>query len=300
MDTTGSLRPWLVCAAIVVSAYVLIAVVILGEGAEVEAPRRHAEKVNKPEKPISDPDVALKPVMEVEMTKGDPGDPKEAARMVDAIVNPNKPPKLVRRPSGWPETAAVFPEDYDWEEDKRILKALDKLYQDTTIELWEETVRRADDPGYCYVTVTEKKYNATIISVGDICSGLADWRLFDLFEPDLLGMPYSLRLEIGGTNLAKWRKERAGKSLYQLQIEVGEQLLGVLSKSTEFTDKQKEPARKKITATIEQLRSTNQPVVPRMGFFPWRRVFGVYGPKSAEEVRKAVRTGSTEQIIIWE
>src|SRR4051794_4297190 len=47
-------------------------------------------------------------------------DASRAVKMVDAIVNHNKPPKLV----GWnifTSRAALFPEDHDWKEEERVI-----------------------------------------------------------------------------------------------------------------------------------------------------------------------------------
>jgi hypothetical protein len=299
MNTTWSLRRWLACAAGLVSGYVLITVVILGEGAEVPAPRGHAGKVKEPDKPMTDPSLE-KPVIEVQETKGDPGDPKEAARMVAAIVNRNQPPKLVWRDRGqFPRRLALFPEKYDWKEDQRVLEALDKLYQDTTVEVWEAMVRRVDDPGYCIITVTDQRQDASMISLGEVCYWGAESRLLDVFDQYL---PWSFRFEFHGmlslhgpSDLAEWRKKRADKSLYQLQIEVGEELLGLLSRTTVFPFGRGDAAlKRKITAVVERLRRTKQPI-----FFPEKSFSGrVYNPESAERVRRAVRTGSSEDIEI--
>src|SRR5262245_6801933 len=295
--TTWSLRRWLVCATALVSGYVLIAVVILGEGAELPAPRRPAEKAEEPEEPRADADVAPQPKIELHITQGDP---KEAARMVDAIVNRNQPPKLVGRGLGkWPRDVALFPEDYDWKEDQRVLEALDKLYQDTTVEVWEALVRRIDDPGYCIINVTDQKQDAYMVSVGEVCRWRAKSRLMDVFDQYL---PLSFHLEFhrrlskrGFSDLAEWRKKRADKSLYQLQIEVGEELLRVLSRTTVFPFGRGDAAlKRKITTVVERLRRAKQRI-----FFPETSVSGrVYNPESAERVRRAVRTGSSEEINI--
>ena len=55
----------------------------------------------------------------------------------------------------------MYPESYDWKEEARVRQAIDKLYQDRTVELWEELVRREADPRYCVVTVTENPHLVT-------------------------------------------------------------------------------------------------------------------------------------------
>src|SRR5262245_20970220 len=111
MNTACVLSCWRVRSAVVISSLCLIAVVILPA---------------KPEEP---------------MTKRDA---KEVAKMVDEIVNRNPAPKLVDRPRRRfsQSVVALYPESYDWKEEERVRRAIGKLYQDTTAELWEELVRR--------------------------------------------------------------------------------------------------------------------------------------------------------------
>src|SRR5262249_20278749 len=161
----------------------------------------------------------------------------------------------------------------------RVLEALDKLYQDTTVEVWEALVRRIDDPGYCIINVTDQRQDAYMISVGEVCYWRAESRLMDVFDRYL---PWSFQFEFHGmlslhgpSELVKWRKKRADRSLYQLQIEVGEELLRVLDRTTVFPFGRGDAAlKRKITAVVERLRRTKQPI-----FFPCDGVHRrVYNP----------------------
>jgi hypothetical protein len=226
---------------------------------------------------------------------------KAAAKMVDAIVNRNKPPKLVGRPSGsWPGLVALYPESYDWKEEERVRQAIDKLYQDRTVELWEELARRKANPSYCVVVVSDQTEDAQIFTVGTICRGLAYSRLVEVFvqhmppDPDKNGRPIITGVGIG--NLADWRKERMQKPLYQLQIEVGEKMLRELSKVNVrgVRKHQIDSAREKIEAEIEKLSKTEQPVFLKDQSFP----HNTYSKDVAKRVRDAVRRGSSEGIAI--
>jgi hypothetical protein len=65
-------------------------------------------------------------------------DASRAAEMVDAIVNRNKPPKIVPWKGDFPSEAALFPEDHDWKEETRARKAISRLEADQTEAVWEE------------------------------------------------------------------------------------------------------------------------------------------------------------------
>src|SRR5262249_59933775 len=132
-------------------------------------------------------------------------------------VNRNTSPKLVWRDRGeFPRRVALFPEDYDWKEDQRVLEALDKLCQDTTVEVWEAMVRRVDDPGYCIINVTDQRQDANMISVGEFCYWHAESRLMDGFDQYL---PWAFQLEYHGklslrgpSELGEWREKRTDKA----------------------------------------------------------------------------------------
>ncbi|HEV3256149.1 MAG TPA: hypothetical protein VG013_04660 [Gemmataceae bacterium] len=224
-------------------------------------------------------------------------DAQAVRKMVDDIVNRNKAPELVDRPRGSPETVPLFPKGYDWAEEKRVLKALDRLYQNSTVELWEELVRKVDDPRYCVVVRDGQAADAEIRSVGDVCKDLANSRLVDVFcqhLPDDPNKPGTIYLDVGTTYIAAWRKRRADKSLYQLQIEVCEVALRELSRDERVSEKEKTSARKKIDAEITKLRRTKQPVFLK---YPSFRGFElVYTPEQAKLIRENVKSGFSGQI----
>jgi hypothetical protein len=268
MNVSCSLRGWCVCSAII-SCVSLLAFVVLGEPSGGKGRKRDA---------------------------------KTPVEMVDAIVNHNQPPKLVERASGSPRKVALFLESYDWEEDNRVRRALDQLYQDTTAELWEELVRRdkEKDGGYCVTMVSVKNEDAEILSVSRILGPLVYSRLVDVFEQHLPRDPNReerrISLPYGIEDLSEWRKARKDKALYLLQIELCETALTELAKVKGISKDDKKVARKKIEAEIEKLRSTKRPVfMEHTGFFvPFREC--LYTPDLAKRVREAVKSGSSEAI----
>jgi len=266
MNTAFSLRDWRVCCLIFLSSLGLTAVVFLGCQTKRDA--------------------------------------KAMAKMVNDIVNRNQPPELVGRPHrSWPIVVALYPESYDWKEEERVRQAIAKLYQDRTEELWEELVRREADPSYCVVVAIEKTEDAEIRTVGDICTELAGLRLWGVFvehfptNPEKDGRPIYVDFGIDG-KLSDWRKERGKKSLYELQVELGEKALSELAKfkesSTNIPKEDVDLARRKIEAEIKELRRTKQPVFLKGQSFSEV----TYRKEVAKDVRDAVRSGSTEAIGI--
>jgi hypothetical protein len=149
-------------------------------------------------------------------------DPSTAAKLVDAIANANKPPKLVTRRAGEPREVPLFPEGYDWKEDGRVEKALERHFQTTTVELWEELVRRENDPAYC-ITLYGEGGDTLIYPAGAIYGNAAFEHLIHPFQQHLPRLSEDHRRELKFTfelreHLGDWCKKRADKPLYQLQI----------------------------------------------------------------------------------
>jgi hypothetical protein len=218
------------------------------------------------------------------------GDLKSAVKLVDAIVNRNMAPKIVEWPGRFSSSAALFPEDYDWKEDNRASNAIGRLKRDRTEAVWEEMVRRHIDRRYSETVTSGMTGDAFIKHVGSICGQLAHARLIGAYWRHLpLKNGKRLKLEIGIGDLSTWRKQRADKALYELQIEVCEKAIEALDKVEPVPQTQKDRARKKIEAEIAKLKKTKKPthVLGTHGFDYGRP----YNAKLAKRVREGVRTG---------
>lgn len=194
-------------------------------------------------------------------------DVSEVAKKVDQIANGNPAPKLMKiSHPNLPDRIPLFPANYDWTEESRVLEALSKLHKDTTKELWEELVRKANDPRYS-LTLADNGGRPVTWTVGNFCKDLAYSRLTNVFQrhmpskdDDDRGRQVHLDMGFDGVDLATWRKARMEKTLYQLQIEVGEQALMRLPKVERLSRDQKDSVRKLIESEIEKLKKTKEPV----------------------------------------
>jgi hypothetical protein len=213
---------------------------------------------------------------------------KNVAKMVDAIANRNKPPNFVKTPSDSFKETPLFPKSYNWREDERVLKALNQLHKDMRVELWEELVRKSEDPRYS-LTTKDKAENAVNRSVGRFCRDLANWRLHGVYEHHLPDDENSIKegakINLGiehPRSLLEWRKKNKGKSLYQLQIELCELAVTRLAKVKGISQEQKDSTLRKIKAEITKLRKTKRPI------FLESNVAGleVYDAEEAMKIRK--------------
>src|SRR5262249_2552141 len=135
--------------------------------------------------------------------------------------------------------------------------------------------------------------DALVENVGSICDWLAHARLIGAYWRHLPNNPlnpgHRLFLNVGIGDLSTWRKQRADKALYELQIEVCEKAIEALGKAKRVPQVEKDRARKKIEAEIAKLKKTKKPthVLGGHGFYQGRP----YNAKLAKRVREGVRTG---------
>jgi hypothetical protein len=275
------------CLLLVLS--LCLTVVAFGEEATGQTPKRHTEMTANL---VVDANAKPDEVTTVE---------DRVARLVGAIANTNKPPQVVSRPKGRPEEVPLFPENYNWREDDRVVKALDRLYQDKTSALWEELVRRQDDPRYC-ITIIGESENVHVLSVGGACHKLAYARLIGAFkqhlphEPTEGGRVIPIDLGEGLDNLAEWRKKRKDKPFYQLQIEVCEIAIREVSRMNRIPEVVKKSTCLKIESEIRKLKKLEEPVFTGPSSFPGTEAF--FTPELAKMVRYAIKHGSTGHILL--
>jgi len=228
---------------------------------------------------------------------------KRSTDLINAIVNHNKPPKLVDRRKGHPRSLALFPKGYDWKEEARVHKALDNLYKQASVQLCEELVRRAHDQRYCITLVDNKTGDANNYSVGYICSYLAYLWLADAYlqhlppDPAKGGERLTVSANIGqGKSLQEWRKKNAAKSLTQLQIELCEKAITQLAYAENVPKRDKDLAADRIRAEIAKLKKTKKPFAPKLSGFAISYRMIAYNRERADRVRGIVKSGSSENL----
>jgi hypothetical protein len=209
-------------------------------------------------------------------------DAKAVAKMVDDIASRNKPPREVQTRLG---PRPLFPKDYDWREQSRVKVALRKLKADTTIEVWDQMLRKGGDQRYS-LTYINKGDCPENLWVGYFCGSFAYLRLAGVFEQHLPPDPHNdsravyLDLRIG--DLVEWRKERKDKAFYELQIEVCQRALKALRKVKDISRDKKDAACKKIEAEIKKLRKTKRPIYLKTN----RLGLDTYSVEDAKRFRK--------------
>jgi len=219
-------------------------------------------------------------------------DRKQAAKLIDAIANRNKPPRLVKTRDGKPP---LFPAEYDWKEEERVKRAIRKVAESMTPEVWEVLLEKADDKRYA---LTLKQLNGPgddecavgHWTVGQICREIAGKQLSDTYRkhlPRAETRPIGLLVGPYLGDLVAWRKKRKDKALYELQIEVCEMALAELAKVKEKEYDEGSPTKAqalwRIKAQIQTLRKTKRPVFAEAESAAW---YPSYDPDDAKRYRE--------------
>lgn len=195
-------------------------------------------------------DEPKKPVAPAPESQGDAGDAKRAeewTKRIDSLASKNTAPRLTRNNVIYEPS---FARDYDWKDQRRVLKELNALAQCDDPELWDILIAHGEDQRYSF---TARRFgpNAYNFSVGSACRMLAGEQLLWIgrmnSDPDSRGKP-DVIVNLGLRDLAKWRSERREKALWELQVELLDQAALEVGKLERLSDDQK----KALIAQIER------------------------------------------------
>lgn len=188
----------------------------------------------------------------------------DAEKMVEALVNHNPPPQIVD--DG--DARAVFPENYNWNEQGRVPKVIESLMEHAE-EAWPELVNALNDKRY---SVTFRIHDCpSNWSVGNVCAEIiSDYLAQGYYFHDVHDAAEGRRWDIIMMNpvarkdLKMWCQERKDKKLYELQIETCE---WAITKIPEFfpraSDNSRQKATEAIRAVIKSLNATKKPLRPQ-------------------------------------
>jgi len=202
--------------------------------------------------------------------------------MIDALANRvNTAPTIKQR---GPYSPVFFHEDYDYDEQQRVLKALQELNGN---ELWPRLVAHLDDKryGFTYEGGNGVPHN---MAVGGLCSRIAcgDVQCAYLrISPIGAGLNGPRPLVFGpnfrDVGFPAWCKKRNGKQLYELQIEVCEWTITNPEALEDLSEQQIDEYVKEAKAQIESQKKT------RIAFTDKERFgSGWYSPISKKRIKE--------------
>lgn len=188
---------------------------------------------------------------------------RRGEELINGMVSRNRPPAI----DDW---HIHFPEDFDWTEGNRVLRAVRQAV-DEVEELWPVLVEHLEDPRYCVsCRIEDISYNFT---VGKICRYIISNALSEAYYPcrpkvkkwwivsNRLSMPEVARGD--GKALKAWCKQRSDKKLYELQIEMCQWAISTVAELDGVSEEDKSKSIEAIRAKIAALRESKQPVKPK-------------------------------------
>ncbi len=206
-------------------------------------------------------------------------------------VDPDKLIKALRNRNPSPDISNYSPKfikSYDWNEYDRVDKAIIALVGHAE-EAWPELLDHFDERRYCITYETEYGRNYT---VGDICCIIVHQCLIQAYRERISPWFSSSKIEYpksekvyrilsrpemlkDARDIRIWCQKRAGKPLYELQIEMCEWAIEKTKVFNDVSDEEREPLIKSIREEIARLRESKK-AVPFPGFHG--EEFGRYRP----------------------
>lgn len=174
---------------------------------------------------------------------------------IDLLASLNKEPQIVEATF---RTVAVFDDNFDWREQRRVKGAVASLWKATSDEEWDVVVAHFADQRYSITIRATDHDDAANMTVGDQCRKLAFMRLVDVFYQHV--MVASDRnaicryLEISEGNIRQWRESRKGVPLHRLQIEVCEKAIDCIRKQSLIADESRASTIRAIGEEIESIK----------------------------------------------
>jgi hypothetical protein len=207
--------------------------------------------------------------------------------LVDILANHNPRPKLVGE-----GPVPLFDVQYNWEEDRRVQKAIPVLARHAE-DAWGELVQHLNDERYC-ATFESVSGELRQLTVGDMCREIIGRSLSQAYykklKPEQMVIYARFRIPEFAREkkeLKAWCEARSKKILYELQIEVCEWMITELAKPDDIRNvprSLREAWIASIKDQVDSLRKAEKPV-PFPGFgseeYTW------YTRDEAEAIRAA-------------
>jgi lysophospholipase L1-like esterase len=171
--------------------------------------------------------------------------------LIDELKSKNKAPAPFDRGA---RQVSLFPKDYDWQDQARVIHAwgeLDARVEESMLEL----ANHADDVDYCVTFASSPVFRN--FSVGNICRRILRAHLTPFIDRPGLPSP-EWPWAIDGESFASWLGRRKGKRLYEIQLEVAELARGFFeAPGRMISDEDREIVLNDIGEIIEHIKKKN-------------------------------------------
>jgi hypothetical protein len=211
---------------------------------------------------------------------------KELDELINALENRNDPPSLAD--DNGKKHGPLFDPYYSWVEQDRVIKALDTLTKRNSDVLLPLLIKYLEDKRYSLTT----KINGTEINmtIGFICWNIAYNDLIYPFRgwpnysdiPNVISGGGKVHFPPPRQNLKEWYQARKDKTLWELQVEVGEWAIKTLEDAKEISDKDKSLGLKMTKEAVDKLRKTKNPIV----FYRFPYEMNCFDAQKAKDIRE--------------
>jgi hypothetical protein len=185
--------------------------------------------------------------------------------IIDGLASKNQKPAVPKGLSF--ESSVRFPRNYDFKDQDRVLENFAKLANDPSEELWECLLAHTDDKRYALTMGYNSPYRENY-TVGRLCGWMAYQQV--LFVKDKYSerdiTQHKRHLKIPIDDLPKWRKARADKKLWELQLEAIELAWLAVTKDDELDQKDKARMKEEMRTDIRKLLTEKKPFHFGIGF----------------------------------
>lgn len=224
---------------------------------------------------------------------------RELDKLIDALANRNRQPRIVDLGADW---VAIFDKSYDWREQARVVKAIQRVAEIATPEMWIRLNAHEKDSRYC-VTFNDGAADvlghfATNWTVGEICQDIGSTQVqfpVDRATEAIRVGPRTVHLPLSAVpEYPKSGESRMKVPFVELQIKLCQQAVKDLPKVASAAkesgrDVNTDPetlkqCRARLEAAIDELKKSKTGVFGKFKF-PSER-FELLDAKNAEEFRK--------------
>jgi len=228
-------------------------------------------------------------------SKDEPTEASKLVRLIDALANHNRQPRIVLLPSL--DREAIFDKKYDWKEQDRVITAVKSVLTHPSPEMLAQLWAHGTDPRYCLTFNDGASASGRFAenwSVGMLCSEIASFQLFFPVNRATQIIRIGERpiiLPMGDVKgLPEFGHAPTGITIVELQIRMCQQAISDLPKVARLSGYEKVDAdglrqcRPQLEAAIEELRKSKTGIFGEFKF-PGGK-FGFFDATGAAEVRK--------------
>ena len=197
----------------------------------------------------------------------------EIEELINSLASQNveKPQKVHLNDRGKRISAAIFPENFDFNQQTRVRGQLEKLARCDSNEVWPILLAHRGDNRYS-LTVVDQNDEVSNWSVGRWCDEVVERDLYAAYQPHvprIRGFERQGQFYVAWFPLVQkptvlgpeWRQKNGQTPLWKLQVEFCKWAITEAPGLKQVSDQERDAFVDKIRAEIERLETTHEPAI---------------------------------------